>query len=93
MVGISFVSEDVEFIIVDNGNVVVECVCELCSDVVLVDVVMLGLNGYEVCEVFGVDFDFWYILVLLLIGIFEFFDEECVVWCGVVGYVVKFFEV
>lgn len=92
VVGISFASEDVELITVDNGNAAVERARELRPDVVLADVVMPGLNGYEVCEALGADPDLRHIPVLLLTGTFESFDEERAARCGAAGHVAKPFE-
>ncbi len=50
VVGISFASEDVTLITVDNGNDAITKAQESRPDVILADVVMPGKNGYEVCE-------------------------------------------
>ena len=92
VVGISFASEDVELLIVDNGNDAVERTRAIRPDVVLADVVMPGLNGYEVCEALQADPDLRHIPVLLLTGTFESFDEKRAARCGAAGHVAKPFE-
>lgn len=92
VVGISFASEDVELVTVDNGNDAVTRAREIRPDVVLADVVMPGLNGYEVCEALQADPDLRHVPVLLLTGNFESFDEERAARCGAAGHVAKPFE-
>ena len=50
VVAISFASEDVNVVTVDNGDDAITKVQELRPDIVLADVVMPGKNGYEVCR-------------------------------------------
>ncbi len=92
VVGISFASEDVELITVDNGNAAVERVRALRPDLVMADVVMPGKSGYEVCEAIQADPSLRHIPVLLLTGTFEAFDEERARRCGAAGHVSKPFE-
>ena len=76
VVNISFASEDVTLVTVDNGDDAVERAKETRPDLVLADVVMPGKSGYEVCEAIKADPDLCHIPVLLLTGTFEAFDEE-----------------
>ena len=48
VVGISFASEDITLITVDNGDDAIVKAREIRPDMVLADVVMPGKNGYEV---------------------------------------------
>jgi CheY-like chemotaxis protein len=92
VVGISFASEDLELVTVDNGDTAIERARALRPDVVLADVVMPGKNGYEVCEAIKADPSLKHIPVLLLTGTFEAFDEERARRCGAAGHVSKPFE-
>jgi len=92
VVGISFASEDVTLITVDNGDDALVKAREARPDVILADVVMPGLNGYEVCEAIKADPSLRHIPVLLLTGTFESFDEERASQCGAVGHIAKPFE-
>ena len=92
VVGISFASEDVEIITVDNGDDALRRARELRPDVILADVVMPGLSGYEVCEAVNADAALRHIPVLLLTGTFEAFDEARAASAGAAGHVAKPFE-
>ena len=92
VVGISFASEDVTLITVDNGDDALLKAREVCPDLILADVVMPGLNGYEVCEAINADPSLQHIPVLLLTGTFEAFDEERASQCGAAGHIAKPFE-
>jgi len=92
VVGLSFANEDVELITVDNGDDAVERARTLHPDLILADVVMPGLSGYEVCEAIRADEALAPIPVLLLSGTFEPFDEERAAQVGATGHIVKPFE-
>ena len=92
VVGISFASEDIAITTVDNGNAAVAKARELRPDVILADVVMPGLSGYEVCEAVKADPALQHIPVLLLTGTFEAFDEQRAAAAGAAGHVAKPFE-
>lgn len=92
VVGISFASEDIEVIAVDNGDDAIARAREMRPDVVLADVVMPGKNGYEVCEALKSDPALAAIPVLLLSGTFEAFDEERAQRAGAAGHIAKPFE-
>jgi len=92
VVNISFASENVTLVTVDNGDDAVERAKETRPDLILADVVMPGKNGYEVCEAIKADPDLCHIPVLLLSGTFEAFDEEHAKRIGAAGHVAKPFE-
>jgi CheY-like chemotaxis protein len=92
VVGISFASEDVALITVDNGDDAIARAREVRPDIVLADVVMPGKSGYEVCEAIKADPGLQHIPVLLLTGTFEAFDEERAQRAGASGHVSKPFE-
>jgi CheY-like chemotaxis protein len=92
VVGISFASEDIRLITVDNGDAAIARAREHRPDAILADVVMPGKNGYEVCAAIKADPALRHIPVLLLTGTFESFDEERARRCGAAGHVAKPFE-
>jgi CheY-like chemotaxis protein len=92
VVNISFASEDVTLVTVDNGDDAIERAKETRPDLILADVVMPGKSGYEVCEAIKADPELSHIPVLLLTGTFEAFDEEHASRVGAAGHVSKPFE-
>ncbi len=92
VVGISFASEDVVLVTVDNGTAAVAKAKELRPDIVLADVVMPGLNGYEVCRAIKAAPNLRHVPVLLLTGTFEAFDEAKAREVGADGHITKPFE-
>jgi CheY-like chemotaxis protein len=92
VVGISFASEDIQLVTVDNGTAAVAKAKELRPDIVLADVVMPGLNGYEVCRQIKATPGLSHVPVLLLTGTFEAFDEARAREAGSDGHITKPFE-
>lgn len=92
VVGISFASEDIQLVAVDNGTAAVAKAREVRPDIVLADVVMPGLNGYEVCRQIKADPTLRHVPVLLLTGTFEAFDEARAREVGSDGHITKPFE-
>jgi len=92
VVGISFANEDVTLVTVDNGDDALARARELQPDIVLADVVMPGMNGYEVCEAIKADPELHATPVLLLTGTFEAFDEARASRAGADGHITKPFE-
>jgi CheY-like chemotaxis protein len=92
VVGISLASEDIQLVSVDNGTAAVAKAKEIVPDIVLADVVMPGLNGYEVCRQIKAEPKLQHVPVLLLTGTFEAFDEERASEAGSDGHITKPFE-
>ena len=92
VVGISFANEDVALLTVDNGDDAIAQAREAHPDIVLADVVMPGMNGYEVCQAIKSDPQLQHTPVLLLTGTFEAFDEERAAEAGADGHITKHFE-
>ncbi|HEX5065269.1 MAG TPA: response regulator [Myxococcota bacterium] len=92
VVGISFASEDIALVTVDNGDDAIAKARALRPDVILADVVMPGKSGYEVCEAIKADPALRHIPVLLLTGTFEAFDSERAGKAGAAGHIAKPFE-
>jgi len=76
VVDLTFADEGVSVVCVNNGLEAIERLDELAPDVVLADVFMPQMNGYEVCEYIKQNDKLKHIPVMLLVGSFEPFDEE-----------------
>jgi CheY-like chemotaxis protein len=76
VVDLTFADEGVNVLCVSNGREAIEALAEFSPDVVLADVFMPEMNGYEVCEYIKRNDKFKHIPVMLLVGSFEPFDEE-----------------
>jgi CheY-like chemotaxis protein len=76
VVDLTFADEGVTVLCVSNGREAIEQLSDFAPDVVLADVLMPELNGYELCEYIKNKNEFKHIPVMLLVGSFEPFDEE-----------------
>ena len=76
VIGIIFAGDEYELIIVDNGSAALVKALANTPDILLVDAVMPGMTGYEVCEEFRREPSLKHTPILLLTGAFEPFDEE-----------------
>ena len=92
VVGISFANEDIQITTVDNGRDAVAKARAIRPDIILADVVMPGMSGYEVCEAVKSDPNLRHVPVLLLTGTFEAFDQARATAVGAAGHVAKPFE-
>lgn len=92
VVGITFANEDVEVVTVDNGNDALSRAREIHPALVLADVTMPGLDGYDLCAAIKSDASLDRIPVLLLTGTFEAFDEGRAKSAGADGHISKPFE-
>src|SRR5512144_764650 len=92
VVGIIFASEDYELAIVNNGDAALAKAREIMPDVLLVDAVMPGKTGYEVCEEIRRDPALKGTPILLLTGAFEPFDEGKARQSGADDFISKPFE-
>jgi CheY-like chemotaxis protein len=92
VVGIIFANEDYELVVVDNGTSALEKAREIRPDVMLVDALMPGKSGYEVCEEVRRDPQLKGIPLLLLVGAFEPFDEDKARQSGADDHITKPFE-
>jgi CheY-like chemotaxis protein len=75
VINLTFADEGISVTSVGNGLAAVERLLEVAPDLVLADVHMPGLSGYEVCEQIRRTPGFENIPVMLLVGSFEPFDE------------------
>ncbi len=92
VVGIIFANEDCDLTVVDNGDSAVEKARETKPDVMLVDALMPGKSGYEVCTAIREDPLLCTVPILLMTGAFEPFDEEKARQCGADDFISKPFE-
>lgn len=75
VINLTFADEGIQVTAVGNGLTAVERLEEIAPDLVLADVHMPGLTGYQVCERVRQTPGFENIPVMLLVGSFEPFDE------------------
>ena len=75
VVELTFADEGVNVVCVNNGRDAIERIEEFAPDVILADVFMPQMNGYEVCEYVKQNERLKHIPVMLLFGSFEPFDE------------------
>jgi len=92
VIGIIFGSDEYSLTVVDNGKAAVQKALEIKPDVLLIDALMPGMSGYEVCETLRKDPELATKPVLLLTGSFEPFDEDKARQCGADDHIVKPFE-
>jgi CheY-like chemotaxis protein len=92
VVGIIFGGEDYTLTVVDNGKAAVEKAREINPDVLLIDALMPGMSGYEVCEAVRATPELAAKPILLLTGSFEPFDENKAKSCGADDFLAKPFE-
>ena len=92
VVGIIFGGEEYSLTVVDNGKAAVEKARELNPDVLLIDALMPGMSGYEVCEAVRATPTLSTKPILLLTGSFEPFDEDKAKSCGADDFLAKPFE-
>jgi CheY-like chemotaxis protein len=76
VVDLTFADEGVSVVCVNNGREAIDWLQEFTPDIVLADVFMPLVNGYEVCEYIKQNEKLKHIPVMLLVGYFEPFDEE-----------------
>lgn len=75
VVDLTFADEGVKVFTCGSGEEAVKKLDEIVPDVVLADVFMAEMNGYELCEYIKRNERFKHIPVMLLVGSFEPFDE------------------
>jgi len=92
VIGIIFGGEEYSLTVVDNGKTAIEKARELNPDVLLIDALMPGMNGYEVCEAVRATPTLATKPILILTGSFEPFDEERAKKCGADDFLAKPFE-
>lgn len=84
--------EDFEIRAVNNGKDALQQVAAFRPDIVLADIEMPELNGYQLCDELKKDSNTSHIPVVLLAGAFEPLDEDLARNVGADGFIVKPFE-
>jgi len=92
VVNLTFADEGVDVIAVGDGDSAMDKLRENLPDLVLADVNMPGLNGYEICEKIKQSKNASSIPVVLLVGSFEPFDEDEAKRVGADAYLTKPFQ-
>jgi len=76
----------------DNGQDAVKALESMIPDIVLADIEMPALNGYQLCEKIKTDAATLHVPVILLAGAFEPFDEDYAKSVGADDFILKPFE-
>ena len=92
VVNLTFADEGIEVITTGDGNSAMEKLHEIKPDLVMADVNMPGLNGYQICEQIKHNEATRATPVILLVGSFEPFDEERARAAGADDYLTKPFQ-
>jgi len=92
VIGIIFGGDDYALTVVDNGKDALDKAREIVPDVLLIDALMPGMTGYEVCEAVRATPALAAKPILLLTGSFEPFDENKAKSCGADDFLAKPFE-
>jgi DNA-binding response OmpR family regulator len=75
VVSLTFTDEGMEVITVSSGEEALRRLEEVIPDVILLDSALPGINGFKVCEQIKADKRLSSVPVMLLVGMFEPFDE------------------
>lgn len=92
VVEITLADEGYELVFASNGDEALLAAQTKRPDLILADVFMPGLDGYQLCEQIRSDPAFAGVPVLLLAGTFEPFDKERAKQVGAAGWVSKPFS-
>ena len=92
VVNLTFADEGIDVITVGDGNAAMAKISEAAPDVILADVHMPGLSGYQVCEMVRSNEATRELPVVLLVGSFEPFDENEAARVGANAFLTKPFQ-
>lgn len=92
VVNLTFADEGIDVVTVGDGDAAMEKIAEMHPDVVLADVNMPGLTGYQICEMLRGNEATRNTPVVLLVGSFEPFDETEAARVGANAYLTKPFQ-
>jgi len=92
VINLTFADEGIDVIAVGDGNAAIQQLRELKPDLVMADVHMPGLNGYQICERIRQNVELSKVPVILLVGSFEPFDEEEARRVGADDFLMKPFQ-
>lgn len=88
----AFAGTDIDVIAVDSGRAAIDAARRDRPDIVLCDVLMPEMSGYDVLESLKAEPRTASVPVLLLTGAYEPFDEERASRAGAIGFLAKPFE-
>ncbi len=89
VVNLTFADQGMDVITFSDGDAAVENLDQVRPDIVLADVNMPGINGYQLCELMRSDEANKHIPVILLVGSFEPFDRDEAERVGSNGHLTK----
>ena len=92
VVNLTFADEGIDVTSVGDGNSALDIIRNETPDIVLADVNMPGLDGYEICARVKDDENTAELPVVLLVGSFEPFDEDEAERVKADGYLTKPFQ-
>ena len=92
VVELTFPSDEFEVVTAGNGRLAVDKALTFLPDIVLCDVIMPQLDGYQVCEALRASAQLSQVPILLLNGAFEPYDAERAKSVGALGNVSKPFD-
>ena len=92
VVELTFPSDEFEVVTAGNGRLAVDKALAFLPDIVLCDVIMPQLDGYQVCEALRASEQLKDVPILLLNGAFEPYDAERAKAVGALGNVSKPFD-
>lgn len=92
VVNLTFADQGMEVASFSDGDSAAKAFRAVDPDIVLADVNMPGMNGYELCEMLKGDPSYQHVPVLLLVGSFEPFDREEAERVGANGHMTKPFS-
>jgi CheY-like chemotaxis protein len=92
VIDLTFTDEGMEVTTVPDGQEAWESLEQSVPDVILADVIMPGIGGYELCRLIKQNERFSQIPVMLLVGLYEPFDEAEARRVGADDFVTKPFQ-
>lgn len=92
VVNLTFADEGIEVITVGDGDSALEKISQVHPDLILADVHMPGLSGYQICEIVRENPATKDLPVVLLVGSFEPFDENEATRVGANAFLTKPFQ-
>src|SRR4030042_1359197 len=92
VVSLTFSGEEYKVTAFGSGTEALNRINEVNPDIILLDVIMPDIKGYQVCEKIKKNPKFKDIPILLLTGTFEAFDEKEATRVGADGYITKPFD-
>ena len=92
VVSLTFSGSEFEVVALGSGTEALNKIHEVNPDIILLDVIMPDIKGYEVCKKIKQNPQYQDIPILLLTGTFEAFDENEANNAGADGYITKPFD-